>query len=534
VSDHQFDGMKIRRSGAAELPSPRPVGPFADDAAGLRMQPSAGSLVLTDTAAPAGPVGSTKKALQAARAAAKVAPPHAAIMPQLSPKRTLPTSPQLKPVESPRQKRSPQFARASAGGGSGEGAVPPGEYLGVWKEHLTLFPRGNKPWLYTLHEGSSSSPRKRPPSQPPPQPSTRLTRLLPSVPPVEASPRSGFSHELLRQQMHLEHGLTDEQIVGQLRKVNWFKTLPHKDLQSLYQRGHHRFFTRYSTILREGNEGAYFYVLLQGQVRCTSVVNGLNVVLGAGSSFGEGALVTKVRREASVTALEDCYLLQFVAEDVAGFAVDLGDVRSHVIALILEKVHFFRTLTHAQRESLSLFMDVEYFTAGMKVFDEGDDGDKFYIVIEGCVNMYKRAAVSGREELVADYATHDERPWFGELALWNSTKQKRACTAISTEPTKAIVVNSAHFAGFLDIAPHFGDMFAASASAYQKLNLLRQENEELAGGMSILAGLLERARCGALEVSLPTMALTKNEEGWKRLVMVMMVDQERGDDAELT
>ena len=65
-------------------------------------------------------------------------------------------------------------------------------------------------------------------------------------------------------------------------------------------------------------------------------------------------------------------------------------------------------------------------------------------------------------------------------------------------------------------------MFAASASAYQKLNLLRQENEELAGGMSILAGLLERARCGALEVSLPTMALTKNEEGWKRVRLLLV------------
>jgi len=56
------------------------------------------------------------------------------------------------------------------------------------------------------------------------------------------------------------------------------------------------------------------------------------------------------------------------------------------------------------------------------------------------------------------------------------------------------------------------------------------------GTRSALAGLLEGAR-GALELSLPTMPRTKNEEGWKRLVMkvmVMMVDQERGDDAELT
>ena len=60
-------------------------------------------------------------------------------------------------------------------------------------------------------------------------------------------------------------------------------------------------------------------------------------------------------------------------------------------------------------------------------------------------------------------------------------KGSRDRTARSTEPTKAIVVNSAHFAGFLDIAPHFCDMFATSASAYQKFNVLRREKEEMAG-----------------------------------------------------
>ena len=66
----------------------------------------------------------------------------------------------------------------------------------------------------------------------------------------------------------------------------------------------------------EGNVGRSFYVLLHGQIDVL-LEQAINVVLNAGSHVGEGALVTEIRRDASVTALKDCYMIQLAAHDCA-------------------------------------------------------------------------------------------------------------------------------------------------------------------------------------------------------------------------
>ena len=83
-------------------------------------------------------------------------------------------------------------------------------------------------------------------------------------------------------------------------------------LHELYARSRHKFSPRYTTIYREASIGDAFYVLLQGLVRCSSAATGLSAVYGVGATFGEGALLTKVRREATVVALEHCYLLHVI------------------------------------------------------------------------------------------------------------------------------------------------------------------------------------------------------------------------------
>ena len=153
---------------------------------------------------------------------------------------------------------------------------------------------------------------------------------------------------------------------------------------------------------------------------------------------------------------------------------DLSRLR---VTQILGKVNFFNDLTKKQREQLSAIMDVLYFNYDDVVFGEGEIGNKFYILIEGdfptafrssgwmwldgmCVCMRHttsslpacrtancrlsccRVAVpnchtAGRVEMhryrpsggvavLATYATYDERPWFGELALWSTKPRCRA------------------------------------------------------------------------------------------------------------
>ena len=80
------------------------------------------------------------------------------------------------------------------------------------------------------------------------------------------------------------------------------------------------------------------HVLLKGSVQVTSS-SGLNLTLPEGVSFGEGALVTSVRREATVVALEPCHLAQLTAETLVGLEnVELDALRCHVIGMMLAKV----------------------------------------------------------------------------------------------------------------------------------------------------------------------------------------------------
>lgn len=194
-----------------------------------------------------------------------------------------------------------------------------------------------------LQTSGATAHGTRPPSQPPPKTaSTRITdravaqcaqrraAKAAAAVAVGGSPRSAeataLSREHVLRQMHLEHGLGDEQIMGTLGGVRWFRSLDRAQLTTLYQRCTHRLYSRYSTILREGSVGNTFYVLLLGTVEVSGATTGGGDVFGPGASFGERALVEAVRREATIVALEDCYLLQLTAAEISGLPVQLDEV----------------------------------------------------------------------------------------------------------------------------------------------------------------------------------------------------------------
>lgn len=365
---------------------------------------------------------STERALRAARAAAagdlRSATP-AAFMLALGPKRP--------PVPPP----------PHAMGASPRGLVranrkltlsSESDYMAIWREHLSLFAnKGVSPGV---------SPRL--------QPLASLDRFAPPPPPSRSSSsRDGY----LIERLQLEHGLRDEQIVGQLRKVEWFASLPYSELLTLVARGAHKFCPRYSTLFREDNEGSSFFILLQGKMRCTST-HGLNVLHSPGASFGERALITsRVVRDTTAVAEADSYLLSFTASDVRGLAVELDAVRAEVVDELMQRLSVFEALSKAQRVAVATIMDVEEFASGATVYAEGDKPNAVYFLLEGRVGLHKRAAASGLEEIVW-CAAGSERPWCGEAAL--SSVRPRAQTAVCHEPTKALVVRTPKLAEFVE------------------------------------------------------------------------------------
>lgn len=79
------------------------------------------------------------------------------------------------------------------------------------------------------------------------------------------------------------------------------------------------------------------------------------------------------------------------------------------------------------------------FAKGDLVFQEGDVGDCFYLIIEGSVEITKKMP-DGRSEIMA---TLREGDYFGEMALLDGDPRSASVTAI--EETKLLEVRNSQF-----------------------------------------------------------------------------------------
>jgi rhodanese-related sulfurtransferase len=99
--------------------------------------------------------------------------------------------------------------------------------------------------------------------------------------------------------------------LSRLRTV--FAPLPPARIDELFRRFERRPCARGEVVIREGDEGDYYYVIEAGRFQVSRTLGGAEVVLAelkTGDPFGEEALVSEAKRNATVTALTDARLLR--------------------------------------------------------------------------------------------------------------------------------------------------------------------------------------------------------------------------------
>ena len=99
-----------------------------------------------------------------------------------------------------------------------------------------------------------------------------------------------------------------------------FHRVPPANLQAVFMRMQRVDFTARETIVRQGDDGDYFYVVVSGRCAVTRETplnrEGIKLAeLGMGDTFGEEALVSGATRNATVTMITDGALMRLGKED---------------------------------------------------------------------------------------------------------------------------------------------------------------------------------------------------------------------------
>ncbi len=99
----------------------------------------------------------------------------------------------------------------------------------------------------------------------------------------------------------------------QLKSVVLFKDLNNRDLNVLAGMMHERHYLAQEVIFDEGEEGQGLFIVLSGRVRVIRNHNpkddGFHIDFGAGSFFGEVALLDQSPRTAQARAVEDTHIV---------------------------------------------------------------------------------------------------------------------------------------------------------------------------------------------------------------------------------
>ncbi len=138
----------------------------------------------------------------------------------------------------------------------------------------------------------------------------------------------------------------------------------------------------------------------------------------------------------------------------------------------LRDINFFSTLPDSEILKIETMCREEYYKAGDIVFKEGTIGDKFYIIMEGAVEIWKdyncteqdRLAVLGKGEM------------FGEIALIDNLP--RSATIITRESLTLLSIDHNEFKQILT------DNHAVSLSIMKSISaMIRSSNENFVQGL---------------------------------------------------
>ena len=216
---------------------------------------------------------------------------------------------------------------------------------------------------------------------------------------------------------------------------------------------------------------------------------------GAGDYFGEQALLVDEPRAASVVATSasaSCLVVNRAAFELAttgtASSVNVAHSRSKATNEIesgwrrqrfrreLASVPLLAELDERERDTLAARCARVTFQPGAKIMRQGDEGDKFYILLKGSAVALKRDgkgsggdAAGGGDRDNRVYRSYGPGAHFGELALL--TNKPRSATVVAQEKVVALVLDKNALVELRSTVPSLEDHIVRGMRHYDHIEM---------------------------------------------------------------
>ncbi len=223
-----------------------------------------------------------------------------------------------------------------------------------------------------------------------------------------------------------------------LPSIPLFSFLDHRSFLVVLASLQLRRFVKGNAIITEGQPGDSFFILSEGNVEVTRKMGQKTANLARlhpGAVFGEMALISKAPRTATVTALDDCDLLELKRASLEDQAHKLASVTQALKEFTHDRFLANLTATSAifkpfpktiRTEIVKKFKDFPV-DPGDELIAEGEQGQGLFLILKGSIEVSKKSDGGGKVVL----ATLKEGDVFGEISLIQDSVTTATCTALS-------------------------------------------------------------------------------------------------------
>ncbi|XP_036406521.1 cGMP-dependent protein kinase 1 [Megalops cyprinoides] len=177
-------------------------------------------------------------------------------------------------------------------------------------------------------------------------------------------------------------------------------------------------------VIVEGSEGDSMYIVAAGDLRVTQAGRDLRT-LTSGDVFGELAILYNCKRTATVKAITKVRLWCIERPTYRTIMTNKSKKKREQIMGFLKTARTLKDLTDVQLSKIIDSMEEVKFQNKEVIVREGTEGNTFYIILKGEVQVTKK--VNGQQKEIRRMGKGEH---FGELALIREICRTATCTAI--------------------------------------------------------------------------------------------------------